>query len=90
MKPRKSFSKKKQKDFIQQISNLKINKQLLDLENRALKSTSVLKRDTRLDSSIIKGKKTHDKSGLGYKRISPSLISSKNPQSPKKRETNSK
>jgi hypothetical protein len=56
---------KEQKDFIQQISNLKIDKQLLDLENRALKSISASSSGTRLGSiNLYKGQQSHDKTGL--------------------------
>jgi hypothetical protein len=83
---KKIVFEKQQKDFIQQISNLKIDKQLLDLENRALKSTSASSSGTRMDSTnLYKGQKSHDKTGLGYKRISPSLQPSKNPKSPKEK-----
>jgi hypothetical protein len=88
---KKIIFEKEQKDFIQQISNLKIDKQLLDLKNRTLKSTSASSSGTRLDLiNLYKGQQSHDKTGLGYKKISPSLQSSKSPKSPKKkRETNS-
>jgi hypothetical protein len=77
---------KQRKDFVQQISNLKIDKQLLDVENRALKSTSASSSGTRMDSTnLYKGQKSQDKTGLGYKRILPSLQSSKNPTSPKEK-----
>jgi hypothetical protein len=83
---KKIIFEKEQKDFIQQISNLKIDKQLLDLENRALKSTSGSSSVTRLDSTnLYKGQQSHDKTDLGYKKISPSLQSSKNPKSPKEK-----
>jgi hypothetical protein len=88
---KKNIFEKEQKDFIQQISNLKIDKQLLDLENQTLKSTSASSSGTRLDSTnLYKGQQSHDKTGLRYKKISPSLQSSKNPKSPKEKgETNS-
>jgi hypothetical protein len=83
---KKIVFEKEQKDFIQQISNLTIDKQLLDLENQALKSTSASSSDTRLGSTnLYKGQQSHDKTGLGYKKISPSLQSSKNPKSPKEK-----
>jgi hypothetical protein len=59
---------------------------LLDLENQTLKSTSALSSGTRFDSTnLYKGQQSHDKTGLGYKKISPSLQSSKNPKSPKEK-----
>jgi beta-glucosidase-like glycosyl hydrolase len=83
---KKIIFEKEQKDFIQQISNLKIEKQLLDLKNRALKSTSASSSGIRLDSTnLYKGQQSHDKTSLGYKKISPSLQSSKNPKSPKEK-----
>jgi hypothetical protein len=83
---KKIIFEKEQKNFSQQISNLKIDKQLLDLENRALKSTSASSSGTRMDSTnLYKGQRSHDKTGLGYKKISHSLQSSKNPKSPKEK-----
>jgi hypothetical protein len=83
---KKIIFEKEQKDFIQQISNLNIDKQLLDLENWALKSISASSSDTMLGSTnLYKGQQSHDKTGLGYKKISPSLQSSKNPKSPKEK-----
>jgi hypothetical protein len=59
---------------------------LLDLENRALKSTSASSSGTRLGSTnLYKGQQSYDKTGLGYKNISPSLQSSNNPKSPKEK-----
>jgi hypothetical protein len=59
---------------------------LLDLENRTLKSTSASSSGTRLDSTnLYKGQQFHDKTGLGYTKISPSSQSSKNPKSPKEK-----
>ena len=58
----------------------------MDVENRALKSASASSSGTRMDSTnLYKGQKSQDKTGLGYKRISPSLQSSKNPKSPKEK-----
>jgi hypothetical protein len=34
---------------------------------------------------LYKGQQSHDKTGLGYKKILPSLQSSKNPKSPKEK-----
>jgi hypothetical protein len=83
---KKIIFEKEQKDFIQQINNLKIDKQLLDLENRTLKSTSASSSGTRLDLiNLYEGQQSHDKTGLGYKNISLSLQSSKNPKSPKEK-----
>jgi hypothetical protein len=50
---KKIIFEKEQKDFIQQISKLKIEKQLLNLENRTLKSTSASSSGTRLDSTNL-------------------------------------
>jgi hypothetical protein len=84
---KKIIFEKEHKDFIQQISNLKIDKQLLDLENQTLKSTSASSSGTRLDSTnLYKGQQSHDKTGLGYKKISPSLQSSKTLKVQKKKE----
>jgi hypothetical protein len=42
----------------------------LDLENRTLKSTSASSSGTRLDLiNLYKGQQSHDKTGLGYKKI---------------------
>jgi hypothetical protein len=62
---KKIIFEKEQKNFIQQISNLKIDKQLLDLKNRTLKSTSASSSGTRLDSTnLYKGQQSHDKTSL--------------------------
>jgi hypothetical protein len=54
-----------------------------------LKSTSASSSGTRLDLiNLYKGQQSHDKTGLGYKKISPSLQSSKNLKSPKEKGKN--
>jgi hypothetical protein len=43
----------------------------LEIENRALKSNSILRNDTRLDlSKLYVGQKPHDKMGIGFKEFS--------------------
>ena len=65
-----------------EVSTLKIDKQMLEIENRALKSTSAKATNTRMDlSNLYKGQKPNDKSGLGYKKYN--VLPSKHLRSPK-------
>ena len=56
-------------ELTKDLSNLKIEKQLLEIENEALKSTSKTKSDARLDlRKLHEGQGPHGKSDIGYKR----------------------
>jgi hypothetical protein len=68
--------------YTNEVSILKLDKQKLEVEYGALKSTSVKDTNTRMDlSNLFKGQKPNDKSGLGYKKYN--FLKSNNLGSPK-------
>jgi hypothetical protein len=71
---------------LKEIGLLEEKSQNLEIENLALKSTSILRNDIGLDlSKFYMGQKPHDKIGLGFKEFS-SPSTSKSTINPKEKE----
>jgi hypothetical protein len=71
--------------YISEIDLLESKVQDLGIENQTLKSTSLLRHDTRLDlPKLYVGQKTHDKMSLGFKKFS-SFLTFNDTRSPKEK-----